>query len=305
MSDMSEGERGITETPLASGAHLDRLSTPALLRVINAQDQGVARAVRKALPAIAKAVDRVVEAFKSGGRLLYVGAGTSGRLGVLDASECPPTFGTSPALVQGVIAGGFRALTRSIEGAEDDAAAGAKALGRRQVGPRDVVVGLSASGRTPFAIGALQYARRRGAATVAVTCNPGTALAAVADIAIEVIVGPEVVAGSTRLKAGTAQKLVLNMITTGAMVRWGRTFGHLMASLRPVSAKLKDRSVRIVAEAAGLSPRQAAATLKKAGGEAAVAVVMALGGTTAARARKILRVHQGSVRRALAALPSV
>ncbi|MET7463540.1 N-acetylmuramic acid 6-phosphate etherase, partial [Nonomuraea sp. NPDC005501] len=207
-------------------SQIDRLPTEQIARLMNQADAAVPAAVAVVIPAISAAIDAISARMGSGGRLLYVGAGTSGRLAVLDASECPPTFGTDPELVQGVIAGGPDALTRSVEGAEDDAEAGAADLARLEVGPLDSVVGVSASGRAPFVLGALAEARRRGALTVGLSCNDGAPLSAAAEHAIEVVVGPEVVAGSTRLKAGTAQKLVLNMISTIAMVRLGRTYGN-------------------------------------------------------------------------------
>jgi len=253
---------------------IDARSTVEIVDLINAEDRGVPQAVAKERERIAAAVDLIVERFRTGGRLFYVGAGTSGRLGVLDASECPPTFGVSRSLVQGIIAGGRRALVRSIEGAEDYPDDGAEAVDRRRVGPTDVVVGLAACGMTPFVRGALQRARRIGAATVFVTCAPEAVRSAPADIVINPVVGPEVVTGSTRMKAGTATKLVLNTLTTTAMVRLGKVYGNLMVDLQAVNDKLRDRSVRIVMDVTGLSRSRARTLLRRAGGKVKPAIVM-------------------------------
>ena len=242
-----------TEQRNARSRGLDRKSTLEILRALNREDARVAAAVRRELPAIARAVDAIVNAFRSGGRLFYVGAGTSGRLAVLDAAECPPTFGTPPSLVQAIIAGGTRALRRASEGAEDSAADGARDLRRAGVQPRDVVVGLSASGTTPYVLGALDFARRCGAKTVGMTSNPRSALARHAGIAIAPDTGPEAIAGSTRLKAGTAQKLVVNAISTVTFVRLGRTYGGLMVAVAPDNEKLRARARRNVALATGAS----------------------------------------------------
>ncbi|MBE3068620.1 MAG: N-acetylmuramic acid 6-phosphate etherase [Planctomycetes bacterium] len=278
---------------------IDRRTTLEIVDIINAEDRGVARAVGRQRRAIARAVDLVVESLRQGGRLFYVGAGTSGRLGVLDASECPPTFGTPPSMVQGIIAGGRRALVRAAEGAEDHPEDGAAAIDRRRLKPRDVVVGIAACGLTPFVRGAVERARRLGARTVFVTCAPEVARQIEADVVITAVVGPEVVTGSTRMKAGTATKLVLNTLTTAAMIRLGKVYGNLMVDLRATNAKLRDRSERIVAELTGLSRPKARALLAKAGGFVKVAIVMHTRRAGAAEARRILdRCDQG-LRRAI------
>ncbi len=236
----------VTEDGNPNTAQIDRTPTLEALRLINREDQEVALAVEKTLPAVAEAVDQVVARLKGGGRLFYVGTGTSGRLGVLDASEIPPTFGASPDLVQAVIAGGYDACHRAVEASEDDREAGARDLAARGVSAKDAVIGLAASGRTPYTIGAVAYARSLGALTACVTCNPGSEISQAVEIAIEPIVGPEVIAGSTRLKAGTAQKLVLNMVWTMAMVRLGLVSGNRMSNLQPRNVKLRARAVGIV-----------------------------------------------------------
>jgi N-acetylmuramic acid 6-phosphate etherase len=250
-----------TEAAHPDAHDLEGRPTAELLALMNREDARVTSAVAAAAPSIARAIDAIAERLRDGGRLLYFGAGTSGRLGVLDAAECPPTFGTPPGMVVGVIAGGAAALTRAQEGAEDDQAAGAARVAELAVGARDAVVGISASGRTPFVLGALAAARAAGAFTVALACNPGSDLAAAAELAIEAVVGPEVVAGSTRLKAGTATKLVLNQLSTGVMVRLGRVEGHRMVDLRPTNAKLLERATRMVVELAGVDRARALAAL--------------------------------------------
>jgi N-acetylmuramic acid 6-phosphate etherase len=257
----------VTERATPRARDLQRRSTLEIVRLMNAEDAKVAPAVRRVLRAVARVADLAVEAIRAGGRVFYVGAGTSGRLGVLDASECPPTFRAPARWFQGVIAGGSIALRRSVEGAADSRAAGARALRSLAVDARDLVVGLSASGTTPFVVGAVRWANRAGAKTACVTCVPGSPLAKAARFPIAVRVGPEIVAGSTRLKAGTAQKLVLNMISTAAMVRMGRVFGSRMSHLMPVNVKLRRRAVSIAAEALGLSRAQAAAALRAHGGD--------------------------------------
>ncbi|GAA4080843.1 N-acetylmuramic acid 6-phosphate etherase [Nonomuraea soli] len=272
-------------------SQIDRLPTEQIARMMNAADAAVPVAVAVAIPAISAAIDAISSRMAAGGRLLYVGAGTSGRLAVLDASECPPTFGTDPSLVQGVIAGGPDALTRSVEGAEDDAGAGAAEMVRLEVGPLDSVVGISASGRAPFVLGALGEAERRGACTVALSCNNDSPLSAASQHAIEVVVGPEVVTGSTRLKAGTAQKLVLNMISTISMIRLGRTYGNQMIEVSAMNAKLADRAARMVADITGADAETARQALAEAGGQAKVAVVMIEHGLDATGARALLESH--------------
>lgn len=272
-------------------SRIDRLPTVQIARLMNQADAAVPAAVAVALPAISDAIDAISARMAGGGRLLYVGAGTSGRLAVLDASECPPTFGTDPELVQGIIAGGPDALTRSVEGAEDDAGAGAAALIGLEVGPLDSVVGISASGHAPFVLGALAEAARRGALTVGLACNDGAPLSAAAEHAIEVVVGPEVVTGSTRLKAGTAQKLVLNMISTIAMVRLGRTYGNKMIEMSAMNSKLAGRAVRMVSDITGADHDAAGQALDAAGGQAKVAVLMIRHGLDPEGARALLHSH--------------
>jgi N-acetylmuramic acid 6-phosphate etherase len=280
-----------TERANRRSAHLDRLGARAIARIMNREDARVVRAVGRVGPALAAGVDRIVGALARGGRLFFVGAGTSGRLGVLEAAECPPTFGTPPGLVQAVMAGGRRAVFRSREGAEDDAAAAARAMRRVRAG--DVVVGISASGVTPFVRAALATARRRGAAIVLVACNPARTVPGALLIAPRP--GPEVLAGSTRLKAGTATKLVLNTLTTASMARLGKVYGNRMVDLQPRSAKLRARAERLVAEIAGVSRRRAAHALAAAGGRVRLAIVMARRDLGAAAARRALRAAGGSL----------
>lgn len=268
-------------------------------RLMNAEDRRAPEAVGAALPQIASAATRIADALRAGGRLLYVGAGTSGRLAMLDAAECPPTFGTRPEQVQAVLAGGVRALAEAVEGAEDDAAAGAREMDVRTVGAADVVVGIAASGETPFVLGAVRRARQRGAATIAVTSSSGSSLEAACDQAIVAFVGPEVIAGSTRLKAGTAQKLVLNMLSTLSMVQLGRVYGNLMAYVTATNAKLRRRAVRIVSAATGAADEAAADALARADGRVPVAIVMLVRHATTAEAAARLRQAGGNIRRAL------
>ncbi len=277
---------------------IDRHDALGIVDIINAEDSLVPPAVGRERRNIARAVEMIVAAFRRGGRLFYVGAGTSGRLGVLDAAECPPTYGVPWTLVQGVIAGGRRALVRSIEGAEDSPTAGAAAIDRRRVDPRDVVIGIAACGLTPFVRGAMVRARKLGAATAFITCSPEAKGIIPADVIINPVVGPEVVTGSTRMKAGTATKLVLNTLTTAAMVLTGKVYGNLMVDLRATNAKLRDRAERIVMEATGVG-RARSATLLKAAGSAKVAIVAQLAGVNAATARRLLKQGAGLVRRAV------
>jgi len=266
-----------TEARNPASTHLDELSTLDMLTLINAEDATVAAAVHAELPAIARAVDAIAERFAHGGRLFYMGAGTSGRLGVLDASECPPTFSVPADLVQGLIAGGDRALRLSSEHSEDSPQQGAAdlaAAGFATEGRSDILVGIAASGRTPYVLGAIGYARQLGALTIGLSCVPGSALAQAADIAITPATGPEVLTGSTRLKAGTATKLVLNMISTGVMVRTGATYGNLMVNMRPTNAKLVDRAQRIIAEIVGCDAAAAARLLADSGNNVKTAIVM-------------------------------
>jgi N-acetylmuramic acid 6-phosphate etherase len=278
---------------------LDRKSTGEILRVINREDARVPASVARELPHIARAVDAVARAFRRGGRLIYVGAGTSGRLATLDAAECPPTFGVSPRLVQAVVAGGRRALTRAVEGAEDSAAQGARDLAAKRVTANDVVVGLTASGSTAYVLGALAHARRRGAVTVGVTSHRRSPLGRLAQIVIAPQVGPEVIAGSTRLKAGTAQKLVLNMLSTAAMIRLGRVYDNWMIDVAMTNRKLRRRGLRILVEATGASVAAAQRALRQAGHDLRAALVMLKTGAGAAEARRRLQQAKGDLRKAL------
>jgi len=288
-----------TELRNRASENIDRLSTQQIVDLINAEDALVPAAVARQGKQIAAAIDLIVARFKEGGRLFYVGAGTSGRLGVLDASECPPTFGVPPSLVQGIIAGGRRALVRSAEGAEDYPEDGAAAIEKKRVRARDVVVGLAACGMTPFVHGALRQARRIGATTIFVTCAPEAVVHIPAEIIINPVVGPEVVTGSTRMKAGTATKLVLNMLTTGAMIRLGKIYGNLMVDLKATNEKLRDRSVRILMELTGLSRRQAQTLLRRADGQLKAAVVMHFRRVDLDRAMTILAGNDQILRRAI------
>ena len=264
----------ITEQENPRTAQISSLPTEEVLRLINLEDAGVAQAVAQVLPEIALAVDGITDRLNQGGRLFYIGTGTSGRLGVLDAAECPPTFGVSPDLVQGVIAGGYDACYRAVEASEDDATAGANDLDRRRFTGQDALVGVAASGRTPYTVGAVEHARHLGAFTVALTSVPGSLITRAAEISIVPIVGPEVIAGSTRMKAGTAQKLVLNMISTATMIRLGYVTGNRMTNLLTRNVKLRARAERILAAEADLDSQSAAATLDAAGGDLRVALVM-------------------------------
>jgi N-acetylmuramic acid 6-phosphate etherase len=288
-----------TELRNRASENIDRLSTQQIVDLINAEDALVPEAVARQNKQIAAAIDLIVSRFKKGGRLFYVGAGTSGRLGVLDASECPPTFGVPPSLVQGIIAGGRRALVRSAEGAEDYPEDGAAAIEKKRVRAKDVVVGLAACGMTPFVLGALKEARRIGAATIFITCAPEAVEHIPAEIIINPVVGPEVVTGSTRMKAGTATKLVINTLTTGAMIRLGKVYGNLMVDLRAVNEKLRDRSVRIVMELTNLSRPQARRLLSRAEGKVKAAIVMHFRKTDLAGALKILDESDQFLRKAI------
>lgn len=289
----------LTESRNPRTAHIDELSAAELVRVINAEDARVAPAVAIELPRIADAIERVTERLRRGGRLIYVGAGTSGRLGVLDAAECPPTFGTAPELVVACLAGGSQAITQSVEGAEDDREAGARAVSELSITERDSVLGIAASGGTPFVLGALEEARRRGALTLSLACNRPSPVEALADIAIAPLVGPEVITGSTRLKAGTAQKLVLNMLSTGVMIRLGKTLGNLMVDVRPINIKLRERARRIVSEACDLSPSAAAALLERCDDEVKTAIVACRAGLEPVEARARLAAADGRIQAAI------
>lgn len=283
---------------------IDNLSTLDMLTVINKEDAKVATAVATCLPAISATVDGIVERMERGGRLIYIGAGTSGRLGVLDASECPPTFNTPPELVVGVIAGGDHALRHAVEHVEDSPEAGATALKSLHLTSDDTVVGIAASGRTPYVMGAIAYAREIGALTAGICSSPGSVLGEAVDIAIEVPSGPEIVTGSTRMKSGTAQKLVLNMLSTGTMIRLGKTYGNLMVDVQPTNEKLRVRAVRIVSEATDLDSIAAKAALDAAGGDVKAAIVSVLTGSDADAAKARLNAAKGRLRNAIAGDPA-
>jgi N-acetylmuramic acid 6-phosphate etherase len=288
-----------TEQRNPASAAIDALSTMEMVSIMNDEDAKVAPAVATELPAIARAIDAVTERIQHGGRLIYIGAGTSGRLGVLDASECPPTFSTDPSLVGGLIAGGEHAWRHSIEAGGDRADEGASALKAIDLTASDAVVGIAASGRTPYVLGAMAYARETGAITIGLSNSANSSLAATVDIAITPLPGPEIITGSTRMKAGTAQKLVLNMLSTGVMIKLGKTFGNLMVDVQPSNAKLQIRSLRIVQEATGLPESEAEALLAASNGEIKTAIVAALGNVDGRTARETVARHHGIVRLAL------
>lgn len=288
-----------TEMRNQASERLDQMSALETVTLMNEEDQKVALAVKAALGDVAKAVEVIAAALQRGGRLLYFGAGTSGRLGVLDASECPPTFGTPPGMVQGVIAGGPAALVEAIEGAEDSMELGREDVQRIGVTSQDVVVGIAASGRTPYVIGVLEEARRRQAKTIALSCNPEPDISQGVDIAINLIVGPEVVTGSTRLKAGTATKMVLNMLTTASMVQLGKVYGNLMVHLQATNQKLRVRAKQMVMQATGAGSEEAEQLIAEASGDVRVAIVMKLAGLTKEQAAQRLHRAAGRVRQAI------
>jgi len=288
-----------TEARNASSAQIDELPTEGMLRVINSADAEIAGAVAKEIPAIARAVDEIVARLHNGGRLFYLGAGTSGRLGVLDASECPPTFNTPPELVQGLIAGGDTALRRSIEGAEDSADEGRADLVRHGFGAADALVGIAASGRTPYVLGGLAYGREIGALTIGLSCTVGSKVAEASEIAITPIPGPEIVTGSTRMRAGTATKLVLNMLSTAVMIRMGNVYGNLMVNVQPTNEKLTDRARRIIMTIAGVSYHEASYLLEQAG-SVRIAILMSKRKLSRDEASSRLQAARGSLRAALA-----
>ncbi len=296
---VTELEQLISEGRNPSTEGLDGASVLDLVRLMNGEDHRVAEAIELVLPDIARAVDLISEAFQAGGRLIYIGAGTSGRLGVLDASECPPTFGVDVAMVVGIIAGGDHALRHAMEGAEDDEAAAIADLKHHRLTALDVVVGLAASGRTPYVLAGLGYAREIGAATIGITCNPASPVTTAAQLAIVPVVGPEVLTGSTRLKSGSAQKMVLNMLTTASMVRIGKTFGNLMVDMRATNEKLKARALRIICEATDASLDEAETALARAGHDVKLAILMVLSGLDAHEAQYRLKQAGGILRSAL------
>ena len=298
-SKTSELARLRTEAPNPASAGLDTKSALEIARIINTEDATVAAAVERALPQVARAIDAIADAIRRGGRLIYVGAGTSGRIAALDASECPPTFNTDPKTVQFVMAGGTRALYSAVEANEDSRALGRRDMAKRRPAKRDVVVGITASGRTPYTVAAVEYARQRGAKTVAITCNPGSPLANAAHIAIVAEVGPEVLAGSSRMKAGTAQKLICNMLTTGAMARLGYVYGNLMVNVHLKNEKLIERGIGILQKAAGVDRIQAERALRAAEMSVPVALVMVTTGCSRAEAQRRLKAAKGNVRKAI------
>ena len=302
MTPKDEEQLPVTEQENPRTVEIARLPVAEIVRLMNEEDARVAEAVRAVLPDVARAIEGIVARLRGGGRLFYVGTGTSGRLGVLDAAECPPTFGVAPELVQGVIAGGYEALYRATEASEDDAEAGARDLAARGVTAQDAVVGIAASGRTPYTIGAVAHAHTLGAFTACVTCAPGSPIIDAVDVAIAPVVGPEVIAGSTRLKAGTAQKLVLNMLSTATMIRLGYVTGNRMTNLLPRNEKLRARSLRILQAETGLDETSARAALDEADGDLRVALVMRKTNCTRAEAEQALQAEGGVVQRAVAAL---
>ena len=296
---VSELEQLVSESRNPDTLNLDELDALALLETINAEDHRIAPAIKAVLPQVAEAVDNIVHAFEQGGRLIYLGAGTSGRLGVLDAVECPPTFSVSPELVIGIIAGGDAAIHKAVEGAEDDVKLGIADLKRIDFSAKDVVVGIAASGRTPYVTHALSYARELGAATVAVTCNPGSAVTRCAEISICPVVGPEVLTGSTRMKSGTAQKMVLNMLTTASMIRCGKVYQNLMVDVSASNQKLYARAVRIVAEATGCTLPEASEAVQKTGHQTKLAILHVVTGLDISSGQQLLDKHHGRLRSAI------
>ncbi len=294
-------EKLATEQMNPAWSNLDQEPSLEIARIINSEDAKVAAAIEKALPQIARGIDWIAESLGSGGRLIYVGTGTSGRIAALDASECPPTFDVPARMVQFVMAGGERALARAVEADEDSRELGQREIRKRKPGKKDVVVGIAASGRTPFTVAAVEFARKKGAKTIALTCNPNSPLEAVAELAIVVETGPEVIAGSTRMKAGTAEKMVLNILTTGAMVRLGYVYGNLMVNLHQKNSKLTERALRIVQEALEVERSAALLALRRAGGDVPIAIVMGKAGVSRQKAESLLRRSNGHVRRAISA----
>jgi N-acetylmuramic acid 6-phosphate etherase len=292
-------EHLLTEQPNPASEGIDALPTGEILRIMNREDGKVADAVARELPSITRAVDGIVESFALGGRLFYIGAGTSGRLGVLDAAECPPTFGVGPEMVRGIIAGGDPALARATEATEDDPAIGVRDLLQNGFSASDVLVGIAASGRTPYVLGAIAQANAVGALTIGISCTPNSELAQAVKVPITLLVGPEVVAGSTRMKAGTATKMVLNMLTTATFIRLGYVFGNLMVNVQPKNSKLADRARRIIAQAAAVSEERASQLLAAAGGNVRTAIVMARAGVDRVSAEQRLTAAHGHISEAL------
>ncbi len=299
MSSQDAGRLPITEEENPHTTNLSSQSSLEIVSAMNDEDAGVAIAVRAVLPDVARAVDSIVERLRAGGRLFYIGTGTSGRLGVLDAAECPPTFGVAPELVQAIIAGGYEACHRAVEASEDDDEAGARDLGARGFTSRDALVGIAASGRTPYTVGAVAYAKQLGALTIAITCAPESPIAKAAEIAIVLVVGPEVIAGSTRLKAGTAQKMVLNMLSTATLTRLGYVTGNRMTNVQTRNAKLRERALRILRAEAGISEEQARDLLTEARDDLPVALVMSKAGCSRDEAASALKKSQGVIAEAM------
>ncbi|HEY7354215.1 MAG TPA: N-acetylmuramic acid 6-phosphate etherase [Terriglobales bacterium] len=300
MNEAIKLEKLSTEQINPSWADLDTRSSLEIARIINAEDIKVAEIVQRALPQIAQAIDCIADSLANGGRLIYVGTGTSGRIAALDASECPPTFDVPATTVQFVMAGGERALAKAVEADEDSRELGQKEIRKRRPSKKDVVVGIAASGRTPFTVAAVEFARSKGAKTIALSCNPNSPLEAAAELAIVVETGPEVVAGSTRMKAGTAEKMVLNILTTGAMVRLGYVYGNLMVNLHQKNSKLGERALRILQTALEISREQARRVLARAGNDVPIAIVMQKAGLSRSQAKDFLNNANGHVRRAIA-----
>ncbi|WP_440115494.1 N-acetylmuramic acid 6-phosphate etherase [Paenibacillus sp. QZ-Y1] len=290
----------LTEQPNPQTDHIDELPSAEIMALINQEDRRIAERIQPLIPVIAQAADLIVEAFQSGGRLFYVGAGTSGRLGILDASECPPTYGTPPSMVQGIIAGGFRAVKDPVEGAEDSEEAGAVDLDEHELNENDVVVGIAASGRTPYVLGAMKHARKIGARVISLSNNADTPMTPLADVSIEAVVGPEVVMGSTRMKAGSAQKMILNMLTTTAMIRMGKVYRNFMVDLNPSNEKLVHRAKRMIQLATGAKEADIEQAFVAADGHVKTAIVMLMAGVDAAEAARRLKLADGFVRSAIA-----
>lgn len=292
----------VTEKSNDISQEIDLRPTLEMLKIINDEDKKVPIAIEAILPNIALAVDKISQALIAGGRLIYLGAGTSGRLGILDASECPPTFGSDPRQVMGIIAGGARAITQAVENAEDDSLQAKQDLLNISFKSTDVLVGIAASGRTPYVLSGMEYARTQGAYNIALTCNPSSAITLVADCVLAPIVGPEVITGSSRMKAGSAQKMILNMLTTGAMIKMGKVFGNLMVDVQATNQKLIARQIHIVTQATGCTLYQAKHALASADSECKTAILMVLADVTAEVARRLLLLHRGFIREALQAM---
>lgn len=292
-------EKLMTESRNQNTLNIDKVSTLEMVKMINNEDKKVAEAVEAELPRIAEAIDEIAIRMNKGGRLIYIGAGTSGRLGILDASECPPTYGVSEELVQGVIAGGHEAIFRAKEGAEDSKELAVEDLNNKKITENDIIVGLAASGRTPYVIGGLEYANKVGAMTIAITCNAGSEVSKAAKISIAPVVGPEVVTGSTRLKSGTAQKLVLNMLSTGTMIKLGKVYGNLMVDVRATNEKLVERAKKIVCEATGVTREEAGKYLEETNYDVKLSIFMILSKLEQEEARKVLENSKGYIAEAL------